>query len=135
MDSNYGRVKKVEPREGYDDIFIHGDKDGFAYKDLDGNESNVSPLELINLLNQYGSFEQDKIRLCACNAGAEGGMAAQSIANLTGKEVIAPNKTLWILPPNDEGICDMIIAGEDENGDMNPDDPGDWVTFYPRRRE
>ena len=129
------RAEKVIPLKGYDDVFIHGDETGFAYKDLDGNEHNLSVKEFADILMKYGKFENNKIRLCSCGTGASNAIAAQKLADYTGKEVLAPSTVLWILPENKNGICDMIIAEEDENNLPDYSKLGEWVPFTPKRKE
>lgn len=136
LDPIYVRSKYVKPLEGYDDVFIHGDEYGFAYKDADGNEISLSVNELAEILNENGQFENNKIRLCACGAGGLNSITAQKLADYTKKEVLAPTKILWIYPEKN-GVCDMIIAGED---DLFPDIPntndlGEWKSFYPNKEK
>ena len=130
------RSEKVESLKGYDDVFIHGDEIGFAYKDSDGNEHSISVKEFSDILIKYGKFENDKIRLCSCGTGAPNAIAAQKLADYTGKEVLAPSTTLWILPENNLGKCDMIVADEDEAFPDLPDYSklGEWITFKPNRK-
>lgn len=130
----FDRANKVLEESGFDDIFIHGDKYGFAFKDADGNEANVSVHELADMIIKNGLSKEESIRLCACEAGKDEGYAAQALANILRKPVKAPNKKIWLTPPNKQGNCDIIIADEIvvdgiETADMNS--IGEWITFYP----
>lgn len=49
----YENVSKVKPIDGYEDIFIHGDKTGFSFKDLNGNEIDYyTPWSLLKFLKK-----------------------------------------------------------------------------------
>ena len=104
-----GREKKVIPLDGYDDVFIHGDEFGFAVIDANGKQISYTIREIAEILNKYGKFENDSIRLCSCRTGANSGAAAQGLANLTVKNVLAPTKDLWIKQEDDKGICEKEI--------------------------
>ena len=105
----YNRAKKVIPLDGYDDVFIHGDEFGFAVIDANGKQISYTIREIAEILNKYGKFENDSIRLCSCRTGANSGAAAQGLANLTVKNVLAPTKDLWIKQEDDKGICEKEI--------------------------
>lgn len=129
----YQRAKKVIPLEGYDDVFIHGDDYDFCYYDQNGNQINISVERLAELLQQYGHFENDRIRLCSCGSGAYNATSAQRLADLTGKEVLAPSTTLFLMSEKD-GVCDMIVAYEDDEGHPDETKLGEWKSFYPRQK-
>lgn len=60
----------------------HGDGISFAFRDLDGNESNVSVKEFADILLKSGTYKGGNIRLITCNAGAKEGVVAQELANM-----------------------------------------------------
>lgn len=130
-DDMHDRVKKVKPLEGYDDVFIHGNEYGFEFRDIDGNASEVLPEELAILLKGL-NLENDKIRLCSCGTGGGVAEAAQRLADSSGKEVLAPTKTLWIDENGGMWICGEVVSIA---GITLPDynDVGEWKTFYPRK--
>lgn len=143
-DSIYNRSKKVIPEEGYDDVFVHGDEYGFCYYDLNGNEVPLSVKQVADMLLEYGTFENDAIRLCSCGTGAPSAITAQKLADFTGKNVLAPDKILWIYG-EENGICDMVIADPlviiNEDGTEEVlDEPdlnkkGSWIPYAPNRKE
>ena len=132
QEASYKLAKNVKPLKGYDDVFIHGDGLSYVIYDLNGKANNYTAYEIAKFINEYSEFKNPKIRLCSCNAGKEPSITAQVMADVTGKEVLAPNRTLWLLEA--EGETKMIIAGEiNEKIDYN--DIGEWITFVPRPRK
>lgn len=132
QEANYKLAKNVKPLDGYDDVFIHGDGLSYVIYDLNGKPNNYTAYEIAKFINEYSEFKNPKIRLCSCSAGREPAITAQVMADVTGKEVLAPNRTLWLLEA--EGETKMIIAGEiNEKIDYN--DVGEWITFVPRPRK
>ena len=119
----YRYAAKVTPISGYEDVFIHGDKTGFAIKDLDGKEhDNYSPKEFADILKKDPNYHGGAIRLLSCEAGAKGSTAAQELANNLGVEVLAPSDTLWI---NFDG---NLSIGPDPDTST-----GEWILFKPKR--
>ena len=121
-DQLYENAKKIKPLEDYEDIVIHGDKTGFAFKDKDGNESNINVKEFAEIYKNSGLYKGGKIRLISCETAADGAMTAQWFADEMGVEVLAPTDIVWV----------------DFNGNMTigPDkftDSGVWVTKFPRK--
>ena len=117
----YEYSKKIKPIEGYQDIIIHGDKTGFAYKDKDGNETLLNVSEFTKILKESGLYQGGKIRLILCETAAEGAYTAQWFANDMGVEVLAPTDIVWI---DFEG---NITIGPDEFTDT-----GSWITVKPQ---
>ena len=121
-DQLYINAKKIKPLEGYQDIVIHGSKNGYCYKDKNGKEIAVNPTEFSDMLKNSGLLTGDKIRLISCEAAAEGANAAQWLADDLGIEVLAPSDIVWV----------------DHDGSMTigrtPDvNDGRWVTVKPRK--
>lgn len=113
--------KNIKPIEGYEDIVIHGDKYGFAYRDLDGNEDNISVKEFAEILKSSPLYKGGNIRLISCQTGAEDGIVAQKLADLLGVEVMAPNDVVWIYPNGD------IVIGPTEY-----ENSGKWLIYKPK---
>lgn len=121
-DQLYINAKKIKPIEGYQDIVIHGSKNGYCYKDKDGKETAVNPTEFSDMLKNSGLLTGDKIRLISCEAAAEGANVAQWLADDLGIEVLAPSDIVWV---DHDG--NMTIGRTPDAND------GRWVTVKPRK--
>jgi RHS repeat-associated protein len=71
--------------------------------------------------------------LIVCNSGADRSTFARSVAMGTGKDVLAPNKYLWLLDQKDHPF---VVAGgyrDSRTGElkMNKNDPGHLTRFHP----
>jgi hypothetical protein len=70
--------------------------------------------------------------LLVCNSGADRSNFARSVARATGKDVLAPNKYLWLL---DQPKHPFVVAGgyRDRSGHliMDKNDPGHLTRFRP----
>lgn len=70
--------------------------------------------------------------LLVCNSGADRSTFARSVAMGTGKDVLAPNKYLWLLNQKDHAF--VVVGGSrDRSGHliMNTRDPGHLTRFFP----
>ena len=70
--------RKVKPIDGYEDVFIHGDKNG-------NEHTYLTPREFAELLKEDPNYNGGDIRLFACETGADGAMAAKALATQLGK--------------------------------------------------
>jgi hypothetical protein len=120
MDPMWKNSEKIQPIDGYQDIVCHGDRTGFSYLDLDGNEINLSPREFAEILKNSPVFEGRPVRLISCQAGAEGSINAQYMANQLNVPVLAPTDIVYVYP---DGV--MIV------GKYNT---GRWKLFHPKER-
>ena len=120
MDPMWKNSGNIKPIEGYRDIVCHGNTTGFAYKDLDGNEINMTPREFAEILKNSPVFEGGPIRLISCQAGADSSFTAQYVANRLGVDVLAPTDTVFVYPDGE------IIIGPDKYHNT-----GTWRVFKP----
>lgn len=119
---------KCSSAYGYDDIFIHGDEYGFTIKDDDLKEStNLSVCELVDIIRETNTLNQDRIGLCSCKTGTDGAIAAQALADMIGKPVLAPSDSLFIFPDDK-----MVIAKSIQDA-VSGTDLGEWRLFSPRK--
>lgn len=116
-DKLYEYSKNIKPLKDYGDIVCHGDRISFTYKDLDGNESNISVKEFADILLKSGTYNGGNIRLITCNAGAKDVVVAQSLANMLKVNVLAPSD-----------IVNVYMDGE-----LKVDNGGEWVLFKPKK--
>lgn len=116
-DKLYEYSKNIKPLKDYEDIVCHGDGISFAFRDLDGNESNVSVKEFADILLKSGTYKGGNIRLITCNAGAKDGVVAQELANMLKVNVLAPSD-----------IVNVYMDGE-----LKVDNGGEWVLFKPKK--
>ena len=115
-------ARKVIPIEGFQDIVCHGNKFGFSVKDTSGNDiHSYSTADFAMWLKESGMWKGGPIRLLACEAGADGSVTAQGLADLLGTTIMAPSDVLWI--------------DFDGNITIGPNDltnTGEWRIFTPR---
>lgn len=124
-DDLYINAQKVKPVDGFEDIFIHGDKYGFSIKDKNGEDRDYyTPREFAEILKNDPNYHGGDIRLFSCETGADGAIAAQSLATQLGVNVYAPSDILWI------DYDGNIIIGPDELTNT-----GKWVLLKPLRKE
>ena len=121
-DELFEYAQKVRPIDGYEDVFIHGDKKGFTIKDKDGKERDYySPREFAEILRSDPNYHGGKVRLFSCEAGAEGATAAQALANQLGIDVMAPSDLIW-----------LDFEGNIFIGPVRGDNEGRWIVFKPQ---
>lgn len=132
-DALFDRSKHVQPIPGYDDVFIHGDAWGVATKDADGNDIDIPNTEFVNTLKQL-SFENQAIRLCACDAGAFDNGIASYVARELNMPVMAATTHVWISAPDKNGVSNMVLYAEDADKWVDYSKPGKWRIFYPNGR-
>lgn len=116
-DKLYEYSKNIKPLKDYEDIVCHGDGISFTFKDLDGNESNISVKKFASILLKSGTYKGGNIRLITCNAGAKDGVVAQELANILKVNVLAPSD-----------IVNVYMDGE-----LKVDNGGEWVLFKPKK--
>lgn len=56
-DKLYKYSKNIKPLKDYEDIVCHGDGISFTFKDLDGDESNISVKEFASILLKSGTYK------------------------------------------------------------------------------
>ena len=115
-------AKKIKPVDGFEDVVVHGDENGFYMYDKEGNEYCYSPAEFSEILKQSANYHGGAIRLISCNTGAKGAVSAQQLADILGVEVLAPSKTVFV---------DML--GNMTIGDTPLTNDGKWITLEPKR--
>ena len=96
IDPLWENAGKITPIEGYQDIICHGDQFGFVWKNADGIESIISANEFAQILKDSPVYNGGPIRLVACEAGADGAVAAQAVANVLGVDVMAPTDIVYV---------------------------------------
>lgn len=126
-DQLFENAKKVPPIDGYEDIFIHGDKSGFAIRDKAGNEVDYySPREFAEILKADPNYHGGAIRLFACETAADGAVAAQMLANQLNVEILAPSNLVWI----DADGNHLIGSKKDAKMGVST---GKWVKIKPKK--
>ncbi len=121
-DHLYQYSKNITPIDGYEDIVVHGDTVGFSFKDADGNDSAVTPLEFADILRKSELYHGGNIRLITCEAGKEGAFTAQLLANALDVQVMAPTDLVYVYPDGR-----MIVSSNGLTED------GKWVILRPER--
>lgn len=117
----YENAKNIQPKKGYEDIVIHGDKTGFSYKDKNGTEYGYTVREFAEILKESNVYNGGNIRLVSCETGADGAVTAQALANLLNVSVLAPTDIAWVMPNGE------IIIGPTEF-----ENTGTWKEFKPK---
>lgn len=109
-DQFFRNLETVEPLQGYQDVACHADAYGFAAQDPETEEllQDISVKELAYQIMDSGKYAGGPIRLLACSSGAVEDGAAQQLADLIQKPVLAPMDTLFTSP---DGY--MAVAAND----------------------
>ena len=116
-DDLYRYSKNIEPLDGYEDVVCHGDEISFAFINSEGKESNVSAEEFAGILSKTPTYKGGDIRLISCNAGREGGILAQSMANILKVNVLASTDIVYVY----------------SDGKMEIANGGEWRLFKPKK--
>lgn len=126
----YDRTKHVPPIQGYDDVFIHADPWGVSTKDANGNDIDIPNEGFLRILRSM-TFENDSIRLCACEAGAADDGIASYVAEEMNMPVMASTTHVWIPFPDKDGISRMELYADNGTGFPDYNHPGKWRVFNP----
>lgn len=119
-------AKKVAPEGGYFDVVIHGDGRSFAVLH-DGQWVKITPNSLRKYIRAQKGYRGQPIRLLSCEAGAEGAVTAQAIADGMGVHVKAPTEKIWFSQDKTTGDVELVIGND-------PKKPsGGWADFEPKR--
>ncbi len=119
----YVNAAKIKPLTGYDDFVIHGDKLGFELRNHDGKTyKNVSVKKFVEMIKGSPVYSGGAIRLIACEAGADGSIVAQAVADLLNVNVMAPSDVVWV-----------HADGSITIGAKPTDNTGEWRIFVPRK--
>lgn len=110
---------KVEPIEGYEDIFVHGTKTAFIFTDADGIETKISAYEFADILKDTPGYHGGRIRLFSCDTGGDNALAAQALSDIMNVEIMAPSGEIFLRP-------DGKFRIENEDGAT-----GDWRFYKP----
>lgn len=121
MDGLFRNAEKIKPIEGYEDIVCHADKIGFAFRDSEGRETNISANDLAEMIKKSGEYYGGAVRLIACEAGADDAISGQALANALGKDVMAPSDIVYVYENGE-----MVI------GPTPTSNTGRWVVFHPK---
>lgn len=122
MDPMWKNSQNIKPIDGYQDIVCHGDKNGFSYIDLDGNEIAMTPREFVEILKSSPVYEEKPIRLISCQAGAVDSFTAQYIANQLGVDVLAPTDIVFVYPDREIFVGPSIFQKT-----------GTWKMYSPQK--
>jgi glycosyltransferase involved in cell wall biosynthesis len=114
----------TRPVPGVFDVFSHADENGLL---LDG--LHVPFEELEKLLPHLS--DGTTIRLCGCEAGADGGAAAARLAEVTGHDVLAADQTVW-LDRNGNVFAASLLDGDPPMPNIGTDGmpDGNWLVFH-----
>ena len=122
-DKLHDYAKKVKPISGYRDYVCHADQYSFAFIDKNGKESNISAEEFCDILDASGNYHGEKIRLLACQAGADDAIIPKYIAKRYDTEVMAPTENV-----NVDSDGNIILADDLTNAKMGIE-TGRWRRF------
>ena len=124
----YIHSTNIKQLKGYEDIVCHGDRYSLVFKDMNGDESNVSAKEFVDILKQNPDYKGGNIRLIACEVGAGEGIVPQYIANELGVKVLAPTEVVNVFPNGD-----MCVANDIQDA-LQKNETGEWKMFVPKRK-
>ena len=91
-------ASKIEPKENYFDVAMHGSQTEVCFG---GNEPNMDPRTLANLIKHHPDYNGENIRLFCCNTGNINGLQgeycfAEELSNNLGVIVEAPDDLVYI---------------------------------------
>lgn len=127
-DSLYKNSKKIKPIQGFEDIVTHGDAYSIVFKDADGNESNVSAKEFVEILKKDKNYKGENIRLISCQVGAGEGIVPQYIANEFNVNVLAPTEKVFVFEDGE-----MVVTNNRKKA-LKGISTGEWRLFKPERK-
>lgn len=134
-DNCYRLSQAIELLEGYEDVYIHGDPDGFELRSADQrNLFDVTPSDLARMLRSNPRYNGGAIRLMSCRTGAKPNGAAQQLADLMGVDVLAPSETVIMTGEPEVYLNDsqaMLIS--DGIIPEKLTSTGEWRIFKPRK--
>jgi hypothetical protein len=110
-------AKRLPPKDGYVDVFIHGTADQLKIVLLRG-DVELTPRQLAAYLRKQG-LGGARIRLLGCSTGESPNAVAQHLANALRSDVLAPTKKFWIGPHGEFGVGDHV---GDRDGKLEPFD-------------
>lgn len=98
------RASKIEPKEGFFDVAMHGDVNVVCFGT---NKPNMSPRTLANIIKSNPDYHGEKIRLFCCKTGQTDMLEdwqycfAEELSNNLGVIVEAPDDLLYIMSDGD----------------------------------
>jgi hypothetical protein len=117
-------ARKVAPEPGYFDVVVHGDGKSFAVLH-DGEWVKITPNSVRKYIRAQKGYHGQPIRLLSCEAGAEGAITAQAVADGLDVHVKAATEKLWFSQDKTTGAVELIIG----NDPKRPS--GGWAEFDP----
>ena len=109
----FKNAQYIKPIDDFYDVVCHANPDSFEI-DLVGNGIDedfipVTPEEFAERIKNSAGYDGGNIRLISCQAGAKSDGAAQKIANILGKEVIAATEKVSVDDDGNIFISDNIL--------------------------
>ena len=115
------RIKKVRPDGNKFDVAMHGSPTAVAFG---GNEANMSPHLLAQIIRHSEGYHGQDVRLLSCSTGSSVDGAycfAEELANALGVTVWAPNDLLMV---NKDGIFYIGLDGSGQMVSFSPNERG-----------
>ena len=105
----YRTAQAIPPIEGYTDVFIHGDRNGYsAYNKLTDRYNDILPERLAGMIRNTQSYKGGPVRLISCQTGYYPDGPAQQLADALGEIVMAPKETALVLESGEIVVSDRI---------------------------
>ena len=105
----YRTAQAIPPIEGYTDVFIHGDRNGYsAYNKLTDRYNDILPERLAGMIRNTQSYKGGPVRLISCQTGYNPDGPAQQLADALGELVMAPKETALVLESGEIVVSDRI---------------------------
>ena len=125
------RRKDVDP-QGFYDVIAHGTEKTILVEH-NGETAEITHRAFVQLMKKDPEWKGRAVRLLSCDTGKVAHGFAQGLADRLGVPVKAPTELVWA----DWRGGYFVAAGKMERGKLVPDKtkPGDFVTYYPRRRQ
>ncbi len=136
-------AKNIKPEEGFEDIVSHANANLFEI-DMVGNGNpddfiTLSPKQMVERIRNSNGYHGGDIRLIACQAGARENGAAQQVADILGKKVMAATEIVNVdaegrLFVSDNRVLAQMWNEADEKEKGKFKETGKWVVFLPKNK-
>ncbi|MCQ2499777.1 MAG: hypothetical protein MJ117_00350 [Lachnospiraceae bacterium] len=131
------RVKKAKPIDGYEDFAIHGapEQGKVVYESTNGQNVYFSAREYADIIREEPTYKGGDIRLLSCGMGNEKNGFAKELAEILGRNVLAPTETLHVGDNGELFITDYEWLADlwynDGKVDYSFNQTGYWKNYEP----
>lgn len=114
----------IQPETGFYDVVAHGTPETIEFFG-----TKIDSHTLSEIIRGRKDYDGSAVRLLSCESGGSapnGKCFAERLADELGVPVKAPNKTLWVFPPDKDGVSKLSV------GTTAASEDGDFVIYKPK---